>query len=144
VNEYEFEMLKNKTGLSERELLALPEITIITRGGNGSTIYLEDLRLDIPAIPPDPLAEPTGVGDAYRGGIIKGMLRAYSWQTTGRIAALASTYVLEKHGSQSHHYSLTDFVERYRRIFGDAPELEDLLASRRAYQQKTSLNDARS
>lgn len=145
LNEYEFGMLKNKTGLSELELLALPEITIITRGGDGSTIYLEGLRLDIPAIPPELLAEPTGVGDAYRGGVVKGMLKAYSWETTGRIAALASTYVLEKHGSQNHHYSLDDFVARYRRIFGDAPELEDLLASRQTHQQQERPpNDSRS
>jgi adenosine kinase len=145
LNEYEFGMLKKKTGLSEVAVLSLPETTIITRGSDGSTIYAEGERLDIPAIPPEPLTEPTGVGDAYRGGVIKGLLRAYPWQTTGRIAALASTYVLEQHGSQSHHYSLADFVERYRRIFGDAPELEDLLASGRARQQKEPPpNDSRS
>jgi len=145
LNEYEFGMLKNKTGLSEMELLALPEITIITRGGDGSTIYAGGQNLDVPAIAPESLAEPTGVGDAYRGGVIKGMLRAYSWETTGRIATLASTYVLEQHGSQNHHYSLADFVERYRRIFGDAPELEDLLASRNPRQQKAAPpNDSRS
>jgi adenosine kinase len=145
LNDYEFGMLKNKTELSDLEVLALPETTIITRGSEGSTIYAEGQRLDIPAIPPEPLAEPTGVGDAYRGGVIKGMLRSYSWQTTGRIATLASTYVLEQHGSQNHHYSLADFVERYRRIFGDAPELEDLLASGRTGQQKEPPpNDSRS
>jgi adenosine kinase len=145
LNDYEFGMLKNKTGLSELELLALAESTIVTRGGDGSSIYAEGQRLDIPAIPPHPLAEPTGVGDAYRGGVIKGILRAYSWETTGRIAALASTYVLEQHGGLNHHYSLADFVERYRRVFGDAPELEDLLASRRARLQKEPLpNDSRS
>jgi len=145
VNEYEFGMLKNKSGLSDLELLALPQTTIITRGGDGSTIYAGDHRLDIPAIPPEPMAEPTGVGDAYRGGVIKGMLRAYSWETTGRIAALASTYALEQHGSQNHHYSLADFVERFRQNFGDAPELEDLLASRRVRQQQEPLsNDPRS
>ncbi len=129
LNEYEFGMLKNKTGLAEAELLALPENTIVTRGVEGSTIYLEGGSLDIPAVPPTLVAEPTGVGDAYRGGIIKGMLRAYSWETTGRIAALASTYVLEQYGSQNHHYALDEFVARYRRTFGDAPELEDLLHS---------------
>ncbi len=126
VNEYEFGMIRNKTGLSDEELLALPEITIITRGEEGSTLYVGDEVLSIPAIPPEPLAEPTGVGDAYRAGVIKGMLRGYSWETTGRIAALAATYVLEQHGTQNHHFSLGEFVARYRRAFGDTAELEDL------------------
>ena len=79
VNEYEFGMIKNKTGLSDEELLALPEITIITQGEEGSTIYAErSRRCHIPVVPPDPLAEPTGVGDAYRAGVIKGMLRGLS------------------------------------------------------------------
>ena len=132
VNEYEFGMLKNKTGLSGEELLTQPEVTIITRGESGSTIYVEGQVLKIPGVPPSHLAEPTGVGDAYRGGIIKGMLRGYRWETTGRIAALAATYVLEQHGTQSHSYTLSEFVERYRQAFGDAPELNDLLAGQAA------------
>jgi adenosine kinase len=129
VNEYEFGMIKNKTGLSDDELLALPEITIVTQGEEGSTIHAEGQVLKIPVVPPEPLAEPTGVGDAYRGGVIKGMLRDYSWETTGRIAALASTYVLEHYGTQNHQYTLDEFAERYRQTFGDAPELDDLQAS---------------
>jgi adenosine kinase len=128
VNEYEFGLIKNKTGLAGEDLLALPEITIITQGEDGSTIYADGRVLHIPVVPPMPLAEPTGVGDAYRGGIIKGMLRGYPWDVTGRIGALAATYVLEQHGTQSHHYTLGEFAERYRRAFGDAPELVDLLA----------------
>jgi adenosine kinase len=129
VNDYEFGMIKNKTGLSDEGVLSLPEITIITRGEAGSTIYVADQELSIPVVQPDPLAEPTGVGDAYRAGVIKGMLRGYSWETTGRIAALAATYVLEQHSTQNHHYSLDEFVERYRQVFGDTPELEDLARS---------------
>jgi adenosine kinase len=106
--------------------LALPEITIITRGENGSTIHVDNRVLSIPAVPPEILAEPTGVGDAYRSGVIKGMLRGYRWEVTGRIAALAATYVLEQHGTQNHRYTRAEFVERYRRAFGDAEELRDL------------------
>ncbi len=80
-------------------------------------------------MPPESLAEPTGVGDAYRAGIIKGMLHGYPWEMTGRIAALAATYTLEQYGTQSHHYSREEFVARYRRTFGDVPELKDLLKS---------------
>jgi adenosine kinase len=129
VNEYEFAMIRNKTGLSDEELLALPEITIVTQGEEGSTIYVDGQTLCIPAVAPEHLAEPTGVGDAYRGGIVKGMLSGYPWEMTGRIAALAATYVLEQYGTQNHHYSLAEFVERYRQVFGDAPELRELQRS---------------
>lgn len=134
VNEYEFGMIKSKTGLSEEELLTLPPITIITQGEGGSTIYVGEQVLSIPVVPPLVSAEPTGVGDAYRGGIIKGMLRGYSWETTGRIAALAATYVLEHHGTQNHRYTPEDFVRRYRQIFGDALELKDLLTDQKTGQ----------
>jgi adenosine kinase len=130
VNEYEFGMIKKKTGLTDRQVLALPEITIVTQGEAGSTIYAQDQVLRIPVVPPEPLAEPTGVGDAYRSGVIKGMLRGYAWEATGRIAALAATYVLEHHGTQNHHYTLDEFVERYQQVFGDAPELGDLRTNR--------------
>lgn len=127
VNEYEFGMIKNKTNLSEKELLSLPDTTIITQGEEGSTIHAEDRVVHIPVVPPEPLTEPTGAGDAYRGGVIKGMLRGYPWEITGRIAALAATYVLEQHGTQNHHYTLGEFAERYRLAFGNTPELEALL-----------------
>jgi adenosine kinase len=123
VNEYEFGMIQNKTGLSDTQLLALSEITIVTRGAGGSTVYVPDQILNIPIVPPEPLVEPTGVGDAYRAGIIKGLLRDLSWETTGRIASLAATYVLERLGTQNHHYSLAEFTGRYQRVFGESLHL---------------------
>jgi adenosine kinase len=129
VNEYEFGMIRNKTELSQEELLALPEITIITQGEEGSTIYLGDQTLNIPTVPAAPLVEPTGVGDAYRAGIIKGMLHGLTWETTGRIAALAATYVLEQQGTQNHSYSLEAFSARFQQAFGDTPELDSLKRS---------------
>lgn len=129
VNEYEFCMIQNKTGLAEAELLALPQATIITRGEAGSTVYAGGEVYLIPVAPPQRVAEPTGVGDAYRSGVIKGMLRGYRWETTGRIAALAATYVLEQLGTLNHFYTREEFAERFRHAFGDAPELEDLARS---------------
>jgi len=137
-NEYEFGMIQNKTGLSMGDLLALPETTIITKGEGGSIISTKDHELYIPVVAPDPLGEPTGVGDAYRGGLIKGILRGYGWETIGRIAALAATYVLEQYGTQSHRYSLQEFVTRYRQVFGDTPELEDLILSQKQMNQLAS------
>ena len=128
-NEYEFGMIKNKTGLSDEELLALPETTIITKGAEGSVIYTDEGVLTVPVVPPEPLAEPTGVGDAYRAGLIKGLIHGLPWDLSGRIGSLAATYVLEKHGTQEHRYTLQDFVARYRRVFGAEPRVEAALLS---------------
>ena len=126
-NEYEFGMIKNKTGLSDDELLALPKATIITKGAEGSVIYTAERVLTIPVVPPEPLAEPTGVGDAYRAGLIKGLIHGLPWDLSGRIGSLAATYVLEKHGTQEHRYTLQEFVARYRRVFGAEPRVEAAL-----------------
>lgn len=129
VNDYEFGLIRNCTGLAEGELLSLPRTTIITRGAEGSTIYDGGHEYSIPVVPPERMAEPTGVGDAYRAGVIKGMRRGYPWEVTGRIGALAATYVLEQYGTQNHHYTPGAFAERYRQVFGHTPELDDLIRS---------------
>ncbi|MBC7259240.1 MAG: carbohydrate kinase family protein [Chloroflexi bacterium] len=131
VNDYELEMFKNKTCLTDEQVQGLADILIVTCGEEGSVIWADGRKVEVPAVCASALCEPTGVGDAYRAGIIKGMLRGYSWETTGRIASLAATYVLERHGTQNHHYTRAEFVARYRETFGDAPELDDLLSGGR-------------
>lgn len=126
LNEYELGMFRNKTGLSSEEVCALPETLIVTRGAEGSRIWADGQQLDIPAIPPETLAEPTGVGDAYRAGVMKGMLHRCPWETTGRIASLAATYVLEVHGTQRHCYSRREFETRFCSAFGCQLSLMDL------------------
>jgi len=126
-NEYEFGMMRNKTGLVHEELLALPEVTIVTQGEQGSTIYADGRALHIPVVQPKLLAEPTGVGDAYRAGLIKGLVHNMPWEVTGRVGSLAATYVLEQHGTQEHSYTRRQFMERYRQAFGDEPRLEAVL-----------------
>lgn len=127
VNEYEFEMIKNKTGLSDGELCSLAQTTIITRGERGSTVVENGRQVEIPSAPPQHIADPTGVGDAYRAGVIVGMLAGFPWEVAGRMGSLAATYVLEQHGTQNHRYTLPEFIERYRQVFGDAPELARLM-----------------
>jgi len=126
-NEYEFGMIRKKTGLSDSELRRMAQVTIMTRGEEGSTIYAQGEEINVPVIKPEPLAEPTGVGDAYRAGIIKGLLHDLPWELSGRIGCLAATYVLEKHGTQEHCYTPQEFVERYRQAFGPSAEVERVL-----------------
>ncbi len=127
VNDYEFEVLKQKTGLDEAEILAQVELLVITRGAEGTTLMSKERRVDVPVARPTAIVDPTGVGDAFRGGLLTGLVRGYTWEVTGRIGALAATYCLEQVGTMNHHYTLPEFVARYRENFGDAPELEDLL-----------------
>jgi len=131
LNDYEYEMMKKKTEMSDDEMRSLAEVLIVTRGEEGSTIYLADRHIDVPAAPPTRSEDPTGVGDAYRAGIIKGMVHNLPWEITGRLASLAATYVIECHGTQNHTYSAREFVERFRDLFGPAQELERLLANER-------------
>ena len=123
VNDYEFEMARKKTGLTEDDLQSIAPCVIITRGERGSTIFAKRERYDIPVAPVARLADPTGVGDAYRAGIIKGLLRGYSWPTTGRMASLAAAYCLEEYGTQNHSYTYAEFMARFERAFGRAAEL---------------------
>ena len=122
INDYEFEMLKNKTGCSTEDIATATETLIVTKGERGSTIILRERPLapiEIPAVPPRRTADPTGVGDAYRAGIIKGMLHGLDWETTGRMGSLAATFALEEHGTQNHQYALDEFISRFGQVFGD-------------------------
>jgi adenosine kinase len=119
VNDYEFEMIRNKTGFSEDQVLCCTGALIVTRGGEGSTIWADGKRLDVPPVKPVREADPTGVGDAYRAGIIKGMSMGLPWEAIGRMGSLAATYVLEQPGTQNHSYTWAEFVARYRENFGE-------------------------
>ncbi|NLE77246.1 MAG: carbohydrate kinase family protein [Chloroflexi bacterium] len=129
-NDYEFGMLSRKTGLPREEILGLARVSIITDGERGSLIVPRgEEAVAIPAVPPTRLADPTGVGDAYRAGVLKGLRRGYGWPFTGRMASLAATYALEENGTQNHHYTLEEFAGRFEEVFGPAPELADLRRS---------------
>jgi len=127
VNDYELELVKSKTGLDEAGILEKVELLVVTRGMDGSTLMSKDRRVNAPIVPADIVADPTGVGDAFRGGLLVGLVRGYSWEVMARIGALAATYCLEHVGTMNHRYTVSEFVGRYREHFGDAPELEDLL-----------------
>lgn len=118
LNDYEFGMIKKQTGLSAGEIQELVEIVVITRGERGSVVRTCQGTWDIPIAPPRRIADPTGVGDAYRAGFITGMCRELPWDVVGQMGSLAAAYVLEEHGTQRHRYSLDSFRQRYRETFG--------------------------
>ena len=126
VNDYEFGMIRKQTGLSEADIQSMVEVLVVTRGERGSTIYADRQVHDIPCVPPRRLADPTGVGDAYRAGFITGMRYGLPWQTVGCMASLAAAYVMEEHGTQRHRYTVDHFIRRYREHFDDGDRLEVL------------------
>lgn len=117
-NDYEFEVIRQKTGLTEADVLYESEALIITRGEKGSSIMLKDHRVDVPAVPEERIVDPTGVGDAFRGGVLKGLAMGADWETSGRFGSVAATYALECVGGQSHSYTWHDFKSRYEAFFG--------------------------
>jgi adenosine kinase len=128
VNEYEFGMIQNKTGWTETEILDRAGRLVITLGEGGSRLQIGDEVYLVPKVPPARTADPTGVGDAFRGGLLRGYSLGLSWEIAGRMGSLAATYVLEQVGTQSHHYTPAEFVARYRQHFDDQGALDLLLA----------------
>ncbi len=126
-NDYEFGMMADKLGVSEEELRAMVPITVVTKGEHGASIYVEGDEFVIPAARPHKVVDPTGAGDAFRAGLVKGMVHKLSWEVVGRIASLSAVYAIEHAGTQQHHYTLPAFMERYHENFGRSPEVEALL-----------------
>jgi len=118
VNDYELELLRQKTGLSERDILAIAQALIITRGEHGSSVVTNDGWVDVPAVTPHRIVDPTGVGDAYRGGLMKGLALGLPYDVCARVGSVAATYALEHLGGQSHAYTWDEFKRRYQEHFG--------------------------
>jgi adenosine kinase len=128
VNEYEFGMLREKTGLTAEEIQSAPaRACVVTLGAAGTRIWADDDLVEIPIVPPERTDEPTGVGDAFRAGLVRGLGLNLPWDLAGRVGALAATYTLEHLGPQGHRYSLPEFVARFREHFDDGGALDVLL-----------------
>ena len=118
-NDYEFELIRQKTGVDESSILDRAGALVVTRGENGCSIFEREGETAVPAVPPHRIIDPTGVGDAFRGGFMKGMARGAALETCARLGSVAATYALEHLGGQSHAYAWEEFLERYERHFGD-------------------------
>jgi adenosine kinase len=113
VNDYEFELLRQKTGMSEQAVQDEVEVLVITRGEQGCSVFAGGRRTDVRAVPPVRIEDPTGVGDAFRGGFMKGLATEPSYEECARLGSVAATYALEHLGGTSHAYSLDEFKARY-------------------------------
>jgi len=118
LNDYEAQLFEERTGLSPHEIAERVEALIITRGGEGSYIYTARHRIDIPAAPVTVLNDPTGCGDAYRAGLLYGLMNDMDWETSGRIASLLGAIKIERHGTQNHQFTRDEFERRFQEAFG--------------------------
>jgi adenosine kinase len=118
VNDYELELLRQKTGMSEQGILAVAKTLIVTKGENGSSILTEAGQVDVPAVAPARIVDPTGVGDAFRGGLMRGISLGLPYEICARMGSVAATYALEHMGGLSHAYTWDEFKTRYQQHFG--------------------------
>ncbi len=126
-NDYEFGLISKKTGWSLDQILNHVNILVITRGKDGADLYKGGDSVHIPTVPEDEIVDPTGVGDAFRGGFLAGYAHGFDWKLCGEIGSLAAVYCLEQKGPQSHTYTRQEFIERYRKHFDDQGKLDQLL-----------------
>lgn len=118
-NEYEFELIKDKTKMSTEEILSHLDYMVVTLGPKGAVVYVDGGEQLIEAFPTDNIVDPTGGGDAFRGGFLTGYRLGLDWQTCARIGSLAATYCLENEGPQAHHYTPEQFLARYEEFYQD-------------------------
>ena len=120
LNDYEAQLLRERTGKSIEELARGVRAIIVTLGGKGSQIYTEGRMVEIPAANARTIKDPTGCGDAYRAGLLHGLAQGLDWKTTGRIAALMGAIKIEHPGTQNHRFTQDEFKSRFRESFGYA------------------------
>jgi adenosine kinase len=121
VNDYELEMFRQKTGLDESGILALTGTLVTTRGEEGSVILTSRGEEAVPAVPPLRVADPTGAGDAYRAGLLKGLILGQPWPVAARMGAVLASFSVEQQGTQEHRLAPGDFWERYAANCGPPP-----------------------
>ena len=122
VNDYEWQLMKERTGFSPADVAAQTDALIVTRGGEGSVIYTNNEEIRVPVAKTGELVDPTGCGDAYRAGLLFGLLHQMDWQTAGRVAALMGAIKIECYGTQNHAFSRQEFLDRYQTSFGETFE----------------------
>ena len=127
VNDYEFGLISKKTGWDLKHMLHHVDVVVVTRGKDGANLYVGEEDYFIPTVPERQIVDPTGVGDAFRGGFLAGYARGWDWVLCGQVGSLAAVYCLEQKGPQNHSYTRAEFVKRFREHFDDKGRLNELL-----------------
>lgn len=132
VNEYEYALIQKATHVNPEVLLGSlvsqeNTFMVVTQGEDGARIESKDTSVHVPIVPPERIVDPTGVGDAFRGGFLAGYSHGVDWETCGCMGSLAATYCLEQHGTQGHSYTPAEFLVRFRKYFDDEGKLNYLI-----------------
>lgn len=127
VNEYEFQLLQKHTGMSAKEILAAPQFTVVTLGKKGASIFADGKEYNVPIIEGTPIVDPTGVGDAFRAGFLRGYQEGFGWELCGQMGTVAAAFCLGYNGTQKHHFTVTEFVTEFRKCFDDHGQLDAIL-----------------
>jgi adenosine kinase len=118
VNDYEAELLTERTGLSLDQIAKRVSALIVTRGELGAEIFTDGQRIDIPCVPADKVLDPTGCGDAFRAGLMYGLNKDMDWATTGRLASLMGSIKIASQGAQNHAPTRDEIEDRFHKAFG--------------------------
>lgn len=126
VNDYEIGLITKKTGLEISQILNMVDVIVVTKGKDGATIYTKEGDTHIPVFKEERITDPTGVGDAFRGGFLTGYAHGWPLDFCARMGSLAAAYCLEQNGTQNHFYTKDEFVSRFREHFDDEGKLNEL------------------
>jgi adenosine kinase len=126
VNDYEYGLISKKTGLDLQGMLKHVDVIVITKGAEGAVIFADGKEVLVPVVPEERIVDPTGVGDAFRGGFLAAYAHGWDWLLCGQVGSLAAVYVLEQKGTQNHFYTRPQFVERFRKHYDDGGKLDVL------------------
>ena len=117
-NDYELELIRQKTGLDQADILERTPVLVTTLGKKGSRVCSPDGEIELPAVPADQVVDPTGAGDAYRAGLIKGLVTGRTLEDAARMGAVCASFAVARQGTQEHAFSMEAFRVRYRNAFG--------------------------
>lgn len=126
-NDYEYGLISKKTGWDLGQMLNHVNVVVVTRGKDGANLYTNGEDIFISTVPERVIVDPTGVGDAFRGGFLAGYAHGFDWKLCGEIGSLAAVYCLEQRGPQSHTYTKAEFIQRFREHFDDGGKLDVLV-----------------
>ncbi len=129
LNDYEFSLVQKMTGMEVGDILAHVRFMVVTRGEQGATIFTQTEETNVPVVPAEQIVDPTGVGDAFRGGFLTGYSHGWDFETCGRMGVLAATYCLESLGPQGQDYTREAFIARFQKHFDDQGKLDALLSA---------------
>lgn len=127
VNEYEWGLLQKHTGLTSEQIFSAVPVVVITLGKRGVEIHANGMVEHLPAVPEKQIVDPTGVGDAFRGGFLRGYQLGLDWKICCQMGSLAAVYCLESNGPQGHYYTRSEFIQRFRQYFDDQGALDALM-----------------